>query len=86
MLKTDVTNVSLPLSLGSTLSSVSHVAQTARYSSSTDEEDMFGSDRILDTPSPLNTKPVTPPLTKAHKTLPFETEGLDHINGSLFDK
>ena len=28
----------------------------------------------------------TPPVTKAHETLWFESEGLDHINGSICDK
>ena len=43
-------------------------------------------DPLLDTTSPLNTKPVTPPVTKAHETLWLKTEGLYHINGSLCDK
>ena len=28
----------------------------------------------------------TPPVTKAHETLWFESEVLDHINGSICDK
>ena len=86
MTETDGTDMYLPLSLGSNVSDVSHVARTALYSSSTDDESLFGSDPILDTALPLNTKSVTPPVTKAHETLWFETEGLDHINGSLFGK
>ena len=70
--KTYGTDVSLPVSSGSTVSDMSPVAQTA--------------DPILDTPSPLNKKPAKPPVTKAHGTSWFKTEGLDHINGFLCDK
>ena len=36
-----------------------------------------------DVPPPVS---VTPTVTKAHKTFWFESEGLDHINGSICDK
>ena len=36
-----------------------------------------------DVPPPAS---VTPPVTKAYETLWFESEGLDHINGSICDK
>ena len=72
MPETDGSNGPPPVSIRYTVSVVSPVAQTA--------------DPILDTPLPPNTKPVTPPVTKAHETSWLETEGLDHINGSLCDK
>ena len=78
--------MSLPVSLCSTVSAVSPAAKTALYSYSTDEESLFGSDPLLYTLSPLNTKPVTPPVTKAHESSWLETEGLDHINVSICDK
>ena len=36
-----------------------------------------------DAPLPVSD---TPPVTTAHETFLFESEGLDHINGSIFDK
>ena len=38
---------------------------------------------VTDVPPPVY---ITPPVTKAHETSWFETEGLDHINGSICDK
>ena len=36
-----------------------------------------------DVPLPVS---ITPPVTKAHETLWFESEGLEHINGSIYNK
>ena len=38
---------------------------------------------VTDVPPPVSD---TPPVTKAHETLWFESEGLHHINGSICDK